>query len=151
MTREERQAHRHARELLTCRHFNGVGFGGDAKCCRAGIDYRAHVGGEDFGWVKRLPCMPKPADEDRSRVVACSLREFPTEKEVEAQEREADESMALTTAAIKLCRADAGGKRGVAGDVECPKCTARLHYTVAKVNGHLWGRCSTDGCLAWMM
>jgi len=141
---------RFERELLTCRHFNGIGID-HGKRCRAGVVYRTHVGGEDFGWVRRLPCMPKPADEDRSRVVPCDSHEFPSLEEVEAEERAADEIMHLTTAAIKICRDDAGGKRGVAGDVECPKCKGRLHYTVAAVNGHLWGRCATPDCLAWMM
>ncbi len=55
------------------------------------------------------------------------------------------------TDAIKLCREHAGGKRGIAGTVECPKCKGTLYYTVAASNGHLWGRCETKDCLAWMM
>lgn len=152
MSREESKRQRFERELLTCKHFNGVYAPGmKPHPCKAGVDYRAHVGGDDFGWVARLPCTPRWADENPAVVVSCALREFPTRAEVEAEEREVEASIAITTAAIKLCREHAGGKRGIAGEVTCPKCRGRLHYTVAASNGHLWGRCETAGCLVWMM
>jgi len=36
------------------------------------------------------------------------------------------------------------------GKIVCPKCGGELHYTRAKVNGHVWGKCKTEGCLSWM-
>lgn len=39
---------------------------------------------------------------------------------------------------------------GGSGTTPCPKCGATLHYSVAACNGHVWGKCETDGCLAWM-
>lgn len=35
------------------------------------------------------------------------------------------------------------------GIIDCPKCGQALRYTIMS-NGHVWGRCSTDGCLTWM-
>lgn len=35
------------------------------------------------------------------------------------------------------------------GKIECPKCSKNLFYSIHS-NGHIWGRCETDGCLNWM-
>lgn len=81
----------------------------------------------------------------------CARHALPTIEEVEAEIREADEAFALISRAIKLCREHAGGKRGVSGEVACPKCGGALRYSIAASNGHLHGRCKTPGCLQWMM
>ena len=40
---------------------------------------------------------------------------------------------------------------GGAATVDCPVCmTGTIHYTVASCNGHMWGKCTTKGCVAWM-
>ena len=57
--------------------------------------------------------------------------------------------------ALRAAKADAaqkGYKRGHGGNSEmtCPICSGRLRYSVASVNGHVWGRCETDGCVTWM-
>lgn len=36
------------------------------------------------------------------------------------------------------------------GKIECPKCKRNLLFTVSDYNGHIWGKCETDGCLPWM-
>lgn len=56
-----------------------------------------------------------------------------------------------TLIAIRACREDAKGQRGIIGKIECPKCKGVLSYSVAKSNGHLWGACETENCLQWMM
>ncbi len=154
-SKEYRKRQKFERALVTCKHFNGIWAPGMKEhSCRAGVDYRSLVGGETQGWVNRLPCLPKSADRtdaERAEIVPCALREFPTLGEVEAKEKADEEAFKITTSAIKLCRDHAAGKRGIGGDVECPKCKGRLNYTVAASNGHLWGKCETDGCLAWMM
>lgn len=43
-----------------------------------------------------------------------------------------------------------GKGHGGKGDMPCPKCGATLYFSVASFNGHVCGKCSTDGCLAWM-
>lgn len=57
----------------------------------------------------------------------------------------------LVGAAIKAIRADAADKNRSAGQIECPKCKGKLGYSIARINGHVHGRCETPGCLAWMM
>jgi hypothetical protein len=37
------------------------------------------------------------------------------------------------------------------GIMDCPVCkTGKLKYSRAGYNGHVHGRCSTNGCVAWM-
>lgn len=39
---------------------------------------------------------------------------------------------------------------GGASSLQCPICKGVLNYSVASVNGHVWGRCATAGCVSWM-
>lgn len=35
--------------------------------------------------------------------------------------------------------------------IDCPACgTGKLHLSQAAYNGHVWGRCTTEGCVSWM-
>lgn len=46
-----------------------------------------------------------------------------------------------------------GLKKGNGGQSElpCPSgCGGTLRYSVASVNGHIWGSCTTKGCVSWM-
>lgn len=58
--------------------------------------------------------------------------------------------------AIGHCKENAkilGYKKGHggAGVIDCPVCQdGKLSYSVASYNGHMWGKCSTKGCVAWM-
>jgi len=43
------------------------------------------------------------------------------------------------------------GERGITGDMDCPACgTGRLRYSVARCNGHVHARCSTENCVSFM-
>ena len=37
------------------------------------------------------------------------------------------------------------------GTIKCPACKCNLNYSVAQINDHVWGKCSTKDCLSWMM
>ena len=43
-----------------------------------------------------------------------------------------------------------GRGNGGPGKIPCPICKGELHYYVSILNGHIWGRCMTDGCVRWM-
>lgn len=34
--------------------------------------------------------------------------------------------------------------------VECPVCNGRLHLSQSAYNGHVHGKCETQGCVSWM-
>lgn len=67
-----------------CVHFNGI----QNKTCKLGIDYRTLVGGDDFGWAARLPCL-----KDNGSEVACDHCRFPTQEEAAAYEAEIEAYM----------------------------------------------------------
>lgn len=37
------------------------------------------------------------------------------------------------------------------GNIDCPVCkTGKLHFSVAKSNGHVHAKCTTRLCMSWM-
>lgn len=34
--------------------------------------------------------------------------------------------------------------------VKCPICDGKLHLSQSSYNGHVHGKCETEGCLSWM-
>lgn len=125
-----------------CRHFTGALHN---EKCKAGVHYRSMVGGPDFGWMARLPCLPdSPLRKD---MVTCAAFDpfSPAEEMADALETKA--RFEKVTEAIRRIK-ETGNSQGY---VVCPKCSNQLHFSIAKFNGHVWGKCETEGCLAWMM
>lgn len=69
-------------------------------------------------------------------------------KEISEEDRVRHEAL---FSALKIIEADAKGQYGVQGSVTCPLCKGKLSYSIAKLNGHIWGVCETEDCLRWMM
>lgn len=88
MTRPDPLGAEHARavakEISKCKHFTGI----QHAACKAGVNYRALIGGPDFGWAKYLPCLSDP------EAVICERREYPTPEEAEALVTASDEACA---------------------------------------------------------
>jgi len=61
-----------------------------------------------------------------------------------------DVDLEIFLKAMKLCCEDAKGETGIQGNIACPQCGGKLNYSIAKLNGHLWGKCETENCLSWM-
>lgn len=127
--------------MRRCVHFTGILH----PKCDAGVlyaDVRRPPAAPGSGF--QFPCFSDAGTE-------CALRKTPTLAEATEEERKMNEGFEFTMAAIKLINAAVGKKRGVTGTIECPKCKGRLHYSVAGYNGHIHGKCATEGCLSWMM
>lgn len=100
-----------------------------------------------------------PSDDELGRiasVLGISVEEarigLPTKEEVEANAGAAIDSLVALSAAAEHAKA-AGLKKGNGGGgrLLCPICKrGTLYYSVASLNGHIWGKCSTDGCVSWM-
>jgi hypothetical protein len=141
---------RRLRKLTTdCQHFRGI----QHTTCEAGVNMRELVGGDDHGWAARAPCLPSldtPA-------VTCPKFKTRTKEEAEKVLVDSDKRLGDTRTAIVACSRDAkekgfGQGHGGASYIPCPVCkTGTLRYSVASLNGHLWGQCSTSGCVNWMM
>lgn len=125
-----------------CRHFNGTM---NTKC-KAGIHYQDDLVGDGFGWAARLPCIPD-SPLRKEPITPCAKYSAKTKEEIDAEENEMKERTGHMLKAIAMIRET----KQHAGHIECPKCQGQLQFTVAKSNRHVWGRCSTAGCLTWMM
>ncbi len=84
----------------------------------------------------------------RERYLAKLAAMSPEEK---AQREEDSRIMMEAFSRIKAVHGEFKAGRAGHGIVECPKCKGKLHYNVASLNGHVWGKCETKDCLAWMM
>lgn len=135
-----------------CKHFNGLQNGK----CKKGISY------DSFGPRKpmrvELPCLrtapalygrePRPQWDG---VKACEIYEEQTKGEREQFEREVSEAVAKMFMVRKAIVEHTGGKRGVDGTIDCPACgTGKVRFAVAGINGHIWAKCSTQGCAEWV-
>lgn len=55
----------------------------------------------------------------------------------------------LVTEAMQRAALKAGKRRNIRETIVCPACFGTLTFSVSS-NGHLWGKCGTEGCLEWM-
>lgn len=137
-----------------CKHFTGLG--GNATCA-AGVEYEtvALDGEWKYGYAKDQTtytskrCYPCNGKMNFGGATCPSLALL-TAEEVEAEDREQEASMQRTFKALKAIQDETKGQRGVAGKMPCPNCGESLGYSVASCNGHIWAKCKTDGCVAFM-
>lgn len=151
-----------------CRHFtNGVDVLHD-KCCSKGVKYidvtaKPNEPGSSF----RLACHA-PNDEHGLKVLAetgpagtCEHFSALTQEEIDKQEAESDAAFEESLRRMRLAEpivsafraANRVGKKFKSAStvVDCPVCgTGKLHMSHSGHNGHVWGKCTTDGCLGWM-
>ena len=68
-----------------CAHHTG--FRDATGKCKAGVGYRELVGGPDYGWAARLPCLPN-SPLNKPPIAKCGKFRYPTTEEVDAREAE---------------------------------------------------------------
>lgn len=135
--------HRIAWHMSMCVHFTGI----QHVSCKADVNYRTLVGGDDLGWATRLPC----TEFDNTKAVACSQCRRHTREEAEAIVKRSEESFARLSLCLKAIREKHGKARGLVGEMPCPtNCGGTLRYSIAGYNGHVHGACSTPSCASWM-
>jgi len=136
-----------------CIHWTGT----QTKLCKEGIDFRALVGGSEFGWVTRLPCIDLEA-KDGAKAICAKFR-APTPEEVAEDKRQTDEYsarfMVAYTGNVRAWRETQKWSKknrvAASGTVPCEVCkTGEIHLTMAAYNGHVWGKCTTLGCVSWV-
>lgn len=125
-------------QMRTCRHFTGI----QHEVCKAGLRYD-DVRDDSRKALDRFPCLGGGS--------SCDKRDFYTRDEAEAKQAEWTQRFTNVVVARDAIVKAEGKKRGVSGSVPCPICaTGSLHYSIASLNGHIHGQCSTDGCVSWM-
>jgi hypothetical protein len=138
--------------MRRCRHFDGIGGFDNKKCCRAGVNYRQIVGGDDFGWACRLPCrLPCRVSVKDEPAVTCEKYEAMTDADLAAEKADREKLIADMEKMMPwldgLKRTEKPGASGI--DV-CPVCGCRIHWSIAECNGHVHAQCETPDCVAFM-
>lgn len=133
-----------------CVHYNGT----VNDCCDAGVNYQSLTDGKP-GWGNKLPCGLRAVVE--AEKVTCEKFQEPTDAEIaedEAAMKESHRKMMLTLPLVSAMKArHLNGKKFRSGEekITCPACgTGELHMAISGYNGHTQGRCSTQGCVAWI-
>ena len=148
-TKEQRREEEIKSEMGRCIHFKGI----QNEVCKAGVNVRQLVGGPDFGWGARLPCLLMDAGKCEAE---CASRKLLTREEAETAVKEPDASLKRTLTAVALAHKHAdeqglGEGNGGASELPCPlECGGTLRYRVASYNGHMHAACSTKGCVSWV-
>jgi hypothetical protein len=126
-------------KLGRCVYFNGI----QNKACRAGVEYQSGP----------LPCLKDlQLRPDAPAPWACDKFQEPTQEQIDADEAEHKAHMAKMETVMKAIAGWRKEKpRGKQTVISCPTgCGGELHLSQAAYNGHVWGRCSTSGCVNWM-
>jgi hypothetical protein len=143
----------------TCVHYSGALNPACGGVCRAGVNYRELVGGKVEGWVTRLPCTPTMEIRGGGERAACGEFRTPTAEELAEDKRQTDESirkfMVAHSGKVREWREankwDRKNPNGATGKVPCEACgTGEICLSMSSYNGHVHGKCTTDGCVSWM-
>lgn len=134
-----------------CIHYRGITGprGETVTSCEAGVDYGAWRGiGHD-----RQPCfLDDKTGQSKPNAMPCPHLRRPTQGEIAAHEawcKQRWERQAIVMVGIADWRKAHKGK-SAREVVECPACKGRLHLSIAAYNGHVHGKCETEGCVSWM-
>ena len=134
--------------LTEMRRSKDMSLGEMARACNLGTAVMSRI---ERGLIRP----PDAVIQDIARVLSCTSEEvssaIPSQEEAEKDYTRLLDSLL----AISACHEDAktrGLKKGNGGygEIDCPICKGRLRYSVASVNGHLWGACSNPDCVRWM-
>jgi hypothetical protein len=147
-----------------CIHYRGSL---DGIRCAAGVDYEKVFGPRE-GIAARAPCIQeykthervdgkyvpvwKPWARNGFTEMPCDKREMPTPEQIAEHDakiaRSMDRMRVVMTAISGWRKKKPRGKTAV---IDCPtKCGGKLHLSQAASNGHVWGQCTTAGCVSWM-
>lgn len=82
----------------------------------------------------------------------CEKYEEPTAEDIAADDAAMEAAIARMKRTLPLCARIKAEHKGESwkGVETCPECGGKLHLSHAAMNGHVWGKCETENCLAWM-
>lgn len=143
-TREETIAF----DMNYCQHY-WRGIGAD-MVCTAGVDLktlrRVPTGVRSIKWG---PCIEGHTLENPQAHCPHWIRRTREqgEKRADAIERSLRQMTVVMPVVDEWRKKEPFGKAEV---IECPECKGRLHLSQSSHNGHVHGKCETEGCVSWM-
>lgn len=128
----------------SCVHFTGI----QHQACKEGICYDTVRG---LG----LPCITGNAPPSG---ITCPSYLEPTAEQIADWQAKRDASLdrmrKVMLPVSEWRKAQAWSKRNkvsASGTVPCAACgSGTIHLSMAAYNGHVWGRCTTAGCVSWV-
>jgi len=132
-----------------CIHFTGI----RNNKCNAGMVYDDVDQDQKMPYRAALPChKPDKYLPEGETQCHCPHVKFSTvdevQQELDAHKEQKDKFMRALEVVGPIREEQRG--RNWEGTVQCPNCKGVLHLSHAACNGHVWGKCETDGCVAWM-
>lgn len=121
--------------------------------CNAGVDIATvRLQRNDAANVFGQPCIHGHLLPDATAVCPHWIRSTREEGEKRADEWAAViKKFTLVTPVVSAWRTWTKKNRVAKQEViECPVCKGKLHLSQAAYNGHVWGKCETQGCVEWM-
>ena len=96
-----------------------------------------------------MPCILKYKAVD---TVPCEKYEEPSAAEIAETEAAIDRHMDRMRKVMPMIGKIKEDHKGHtwSGIVACPACGGKLHLSHAGCNGHVWGKCETKDCVAWI-
>lgn len=143
-----KRAKRIHNHMMYCQHYDGRATIQANGKCEAGVRY-ADIGGN----AHERPCIG-----GHTMPNALTLCHKWVRNSVESGERRHEE-LEAAMARMRVVGAVVGPwrtwtkKNRVAKQeaIVCPTgCGGKLHLSQAALNGHVWGKCTTEGCVSWM-
>lgn len=121
---------------------------GQPNTCEAGVDYAAWNG---IGHASR-PCFLDEKGRSKPDAVHCPKLRRPTTEEIALHKGWLDQRFKIMG---EVMVGTAPWRKAHEGQsarevVECPACKGKLHLSITAHNGHVHGRCETEGCVDWM-
>ncbi len=129
-----------------CKYMTGLMCGG-STVCKAGVDVRELVGGDNFGWLARIPC-----NTINETDIVCDKFCVKTQQELDEEDSEWKKllnKIQLIDPLVAQLK-DKFYKKGedATGFEICPACKGNLVWGISGYNGHIRMQCKTDKCIS---
>lgn len=117
--------------------------------CKAGVLFGSF---SDVPFDKQPCFLDKTTGKSKPDASPCVHLRRPTPDEIAAREEWSKQRLSVLGVVMQGIRPwrDAHKGQSAAEVIECPACKGLLHLSIAAYNGHVHGRCETDGCVSWM-
>lgn len=123
-----------------CVYFNGV----QNDACKAEVNYDSFPRGTRPCIKLEHPSIIEPQ--------SCGKKQLPTPEDV-AKElagwKATEDKITKVMPLVARIKKDHKGEWW-SGVERCPVCGMALVMSIAAHNGHVWGKCETEGCVSWM-
>lgn len=134
--------------MMYCQHYDGRATIQHNGCCHAGVRY--HEIGSN---ANERPCIGGHTMQNALQL--CPKWSRNTEEDGQRRHNEIEEAMArmrMVGQVVREWRTWTKENRVAKKEaIDCPTgCGGKLHLSQAAYNGHVWGKCTTQGCVSWM-